>query len=240
LSLCLSAPAFLWYDDFPLEPGILGKGKFITFEGIEGCGKTLQLSLLEAELCHRLGEWVFTREPGGTEFGRELRQILLGKGSAPRAPVAELLLYMADRVQHLDQVIRPALARGAVVLCDRYLDATLAYQGHARGLGFPLIDEMAAVLGLLKPDLTLVLDLDVELALSRARQRNRLEGSDALGRFEAEETEFHRRVQEGYRLLAAREPQRFVMVDAGGTPEEVASRVRSLVAEKAGLFDEAR
>jgi dTMP kinase len=102
-----------------------------------------------------------------------------------------------------------------------------------------MIDEMAAVLGLLRPDLTLVLDLDVEVALSRARQRNRLEGSDAFGRFEAEEIEFHRRVREGYRLLADREPHRFVMVNAGGAPEEVASRVRSVLTKKAGLFDEA-
>ena len=143
---------------------------------------------------------------------------------------------MADRVQHLDQVVKPALRRGAVVVCDRYLDATLAYQGHARGLGFQLIDDLACALGLLKPDLTLVLDLDVELALGRARARNELEGSDALGRFESEEIDFHRRVQEGYRLLAEREPERFMMVDAAGTPEEVASRVRSVLEEKAGLF----
>lgn len=215
------------------------KAKFITFEGIEGCGKTLQLSLLEPELRRRPGEWVFTREPGGTEFGRELRGILLGKRSAQRAPVAELLLYMADRVQHLDEIVRPALARGAVVLSDRYLDATLAYQGHARGLGFALIDEMAAVLDLLTPDLTVVLDLDPELALSRARQRNRQEGAEALGRFEAEEIDFHRRVREGYRLLADRESHRFAVVDANGSPEEVASRVRTTLEEKAGLFDAA-
>lgn len=212
------------------------KAKFITFEGIEGCGKTLQLSLLERELRSRPGEWVFTREPGGTEFGRELRGILLGSTSASRSPVAELLLYMADRVQHLDQVVKPALSRGAVVLCDRYLDATLAYQGHARGLGFELIDEVACALGLLKPDLTLVLDLDVEVALGRARARNKQEGADQLGRFESEEIDFHRLVREGYRLLAAREPDRLLIIDAAGTPEEVASRIRSVLHKKAGLF----
>ncbi|MCH8016433.1 MAG: dTMP kinase, partial [Acidobacteria bacterium] len=196
-------------------------GKFITLEGIEGSGKSVQLHLLEEELKKRKVHFLITQQPGGTPFGKEVRQILLQREGAQREPTAELLLYLADRYQHLKEVIEPSLTQGLHVLCDRYHDATLAYQGHARGLGFPMVDQLAKILALRIPDLTLVLDLEVEVGLKRARERNQNENSENWGRFEAEDLYFHRRVREGYRLLVQREPNRVLLVDASGTPEEV-------------------
>ena len=196
-------------------------GKFITLEGIEGSGKSVQLHLLEEELKKRKVHFLITQQPGGTPFGKEVRQILLQQEGAQREPTAELLLYLADRYQHLKEVIEPSLTQGLHVLCDRYHDATLAYQGHARGLGFPMVDQLAKILALRIPDLTLVLDLEVEVGLKRARERNQNENSENWGRFEAEDLYFHRRVREGYRLLVQREPNRVLLVDASGTPEAV-------------------
>ena len=142
-------------------------GKFITLEGIEGSGKSVQLHLLEEELKKRKVRFLITQQPGGTPFGEEVRQILLQREGAQREPTAELLLYLADRYQHLKEVIEPTLTQGLHVLCDRYHDATLAYQGHARGLGFPMVDQLAKILALRIPDLTLVLDLEVEVGLKR-------------------------------------------------------------------------
>ena len=143
-------------------------GKFITLEGIEGSGKSVQLHLLEEELKKRKVRFLITQQPGGTPFGKEVRQILLQREGAQREPTAELLLYLADRYQHLKEVIEPSLTQDLHVFCDRYHDATLAYQGHARGLGFPMVDQLAKILALRIPDLTLVLDLEVEVGLKRA------------------------------------------------------------------------
>ena len=194
-------------------------GTFVTFEGIEGSGKSTQAARLAERLRRSGREVVLTREPGGTALGRQLRALLLHTGSSV-LPEAELLLYAADRAQHVGETIAPALARGAAVLCDRFLDATLAYQGAARGLG------TEAVLSLhrrppldLRPHRTVLLDLDPEAALARARGRDaaRRDGPDE-GRFEAEPLAFHRRVREGYLRLAAAEPER-VRVVAGAGPE---------------------
>jgi dTMP kinase len=204
-------------------------GKFVTFEGIEGSGKSLQLALLEPELRRRGVRFLATREPGGTEFGAELRKILLHRDGPHREPIPELLLYLADRYQHLKERIQPALATGCHVFCDRYQHATLAYQGFARGLGFELIDRLAEVLDLPMPDLTLVLDVEVELALERARARNA--GSEIWGRFEEEGLEFHRRVREGYRLLCVREPWRVLLVDASGSPEEIQRQIVKILSD---------
>lgn len=205
-------------------------GKFVTFEGIEGSGKSLQLKLLHAEL-KRLGiNFVATREPGGTAFGVEVRKILLHRDGPQREAIPELLLYLADRYQHLKERVEPALAAGCHVFCDRYHHATLAYQGYARGIGFELIDKLAGVLALPMPDLVMVLDLDVELALARARARNA--GSEIWGRFEEEDLAFHRRVREGYRLLSVREPSRVVLVDASGSPEEIQRQIALLLTER--------
>lgn len=211
-------------------------GKFITLEGIEGSGKSVQLHLLEEELKKRKVHFLITQQPGGTPFGKEVRQILLQQEGAQREPTAELLLYLADRYQHLKEVIEPSLTQGLHVLCDRYHDATLAYQGHARGLGFPMVDQLAKILALRIPDLTLVLDLEVEVGLKRARERNQNENSENWGRFEAEDLYFHRRVREGYRLLVQREPNRVLLVDASGTPEEVFKKLLGLLEER-GIID---
>ena len=207
-------------------------GKFITLEGIEGSGKSVQLHLLEEELKKRKVRFLITQQPGGTPFGKEVRQILLQREGAQREPTAELLLYLADRYQHLKEVIEPSLTQGLHVLCDRYHDATLAYQGHARGLGFPMVDQLAKILALRIPDLTLVLDLEVEVGLKRARARNQKENSETWGRFEAEDLDFHRRVREGYQLLVQREPDRVLPVNASGTPEEVFKKLLGLLEEK--------
>ncbi|MEE8584365.1 MAG: dTMP kinase [Acidobacteriota bacterium] len=201
---------------------------FITLEGIEGCGKSLQAGLLSEEL-ERLGiPFIATREPGGTPFGLEVRQILLSRDGAPRKPLSELLLYLADRYQDFQERIEPALLSGRHVICDRYHDATMAYQGFARGIGFETIDRLAKILQLRSPDLTLVLDIDIETGVQRARQRQTGTQEDLLSRFEREELEFHHKVLEGYRLLAKREPGRLRFVDASGTPQEVFARIRSI------------
>ncbi len=211
-------------------------GKFITLEGIEGSGKSVQLHLLEEELKKRKVRFLITQQPGGTPFGKEVRQILLQREGAQREPTAELLLYLADRYQHLKEVIEPGLTQDLHVFCDRYHDATLAYQGHARGLGFPMVDQLAKILALRIPDLTLVLDLEVEVGLKRARARNQKENSETWGRFEAEDLDFHRRVKEGYQLLVQREPDRVLPVDASGTPEEVFKNLLGLLEER-GIID---
>jgi dTMP kinase len=176
-----------------------GPGCFIVFEGIEGAGKSTQLHHLARELERRGHAVVATLEPGGTPLGRHLRGLVMEPREDPPTPMTELLLYLADRAQHLDQVIRPALARGAVVLCDRFSGSTLAYQGHGRGLDLERVVALdAAVRQGLEPDLTLLLDCDVESGLARAT------GDDRMQR---EKLTFHRRVQEGFHSLAAGDPR---------------------------------
>ena len=200
-------------------------GRFITFEGPEGSGKTLQIKLLAGELDRRGISYSTTREPGGTEFGKEVRDILLKNGGAAREPVAELLLYLADRYQHIHEVVLPALERGEIVLSDRYHDATLAYQGYARGVDMELIGDFFKRLKLLVPDTTLVFDIDVEIALARARSRNLTSDQSHMGRFEAEEIDFHRKVRDGYLDLASKDPSRYAVINGSGTPEEVHLRI---------------
>lgn len=209
--------------------------RFITLEGVEGCGKSLQSRLLEERLRASGLPCLHTRQPGGTRFGQEVRDILLHSQSAPREPIAELLLYLADRYQSLKETIEPALAGGRHVVCDRYHDATLAYQGHARGIGFGPIDRIAEILDLRKPDLTIVLDIEVEVGLRRAKQRQVETSQEHMCRFEAEEMEFHRRVREGYRLLRRREPERIRFLDADGTPQAVLERICRLL-ESSGVI----
>jgi dTMP kinase len=203
------------------------RSRFVTFEGLEGTGKSTQIERL-ARALERAGESVVvTREPGGTALGRRLRAVLLEPTDRPMHPWVELLLYTADRAQHLSEVVLPARERGAVVLCDRYLDASLAYQGHARGLGFE------AVLALhrdppldTRPDRTLLLDMDAAASLARARRRNAASAGQASeGRFEAEELAFHERVREGYLELARRDSRRIVRIDAAPEPDAVARAV---------------
>lgn len=203
---------------------------FITFEGIEGSGKSLQIARAEAYLRHKGIACLATREPGGTDFGLALREVLLATNGCRREPWGELLLYLADRYQHLKEVIEPALQRGLVVLSDRYQDTTRAYQGAARGIPPAEIEKLTLLLGIVEPDKTILLDLEPEDGLSRARMRNLTSPSAAAeGRFEAEDLTFHRRVREAYMELASRSPERIHIVRASGTPDEVFSRVARLL-----------
>lgn len=204
---------------------------FISFEGIEGSGKSTAQRLL-AEHLQGLGyDPLLTREPGGCALGRSLRPILLDARTRGLSSRAELYLFLADRAQHVAEVIRPALEAGQTVLCDRYADSTLAYQGYGRGLDpehLRRINDMAT--GGLMPDLTLLLDLPVHCGLERAGLRNREEGTVlSEGRFDAESLEFHERVRQGYRSLAAEEPERFAIIDAAQPPEDVVLQCLSAV-----------
>lgn len=192
---------------------------FITLEGGEGVGKTTQQALLAERLQREGYACVSTREPGGTALGEALRELLLH--GDPLTPLAELLLYAADRAEHVNKVIAPALAVGQVVICDRFTDSTLAYQGYGRGLNLEQIRQLNHLAtGGLQPQLTLWLDLAPEVGLARSRLGDKLE---------QEHLEFHRRVYRGFQALAAAEPQRIVRIDAGGSPLEVAARIWSVV-----------
>ncbi len=192
---------------------------FITLEGGEGVGKTTQQALLAQQLCQAGYPCLCTREPGGTALGRALREILLH--GDPLTPLAELFLYAADRAEHVQKCILPALAAGQVVVCDRFTDSTLAYQGYGRGLDLQQVRQLNHLAtGGLQPQLTLWLDLAPEVGLARSRLGDRLE---------QERLEFHRRVHQGFQALAAAEPQRIVRIDAGGSPLEVAARIWSVV-----------
>jgi dTMP kinase len=206
------------------------RGRFITFEGIDGSGKSTQMRLL-AERLRSDGQDVFEAvEPGGTAIGRQIRRILLDAANQDLRPTAELLLYFASRAQNVDECILPALAAGKIVLCDRFTDSTLAYQGYARGLGEEavLALDRIACRGL-TPDLTLLIDVDVEYGLARAQKRNA--GRDAAEtRMDDQSLEFHRKVREAYLTLAKQHADRFRIVDGRGTPETVAELVWASVA----------
>ncbi len=203
---------------------------FITFEGVEGSGKSVQIKRSLAYLKKGGVACLLTKEPGGTEFGRALRKVLLETGGCRREPWSELLLYLADRHQHVRELIQPALERGLTVLSDRYQDATRAYQGGARGISMEEIEKLSRLLGIIEPDKTILLDMDPEEGLSRARTRNRTDPSAAAeGRFEAENLEFHRRVRTAYLELARRFPERIHIVAASGAPDEVFSRIAGLL-----------
>jgi dTMP kinase len=183
---------------------------FVTFEGIEGSGKSTHLQALAAHLRARGHAVVETREPGGTPAGEAIRRLLLATDPLPLTPAAELFLYCADRAQHIAEVVRPALAAGRIVLCDRFTDSTIAYQGYGRGLDLGALRALDAhARDGVWPDLTLLLDCPVAEGLARARGR-----AYTLDRFEAETTAFHERVREGFQTLAAAEHGRFCVIDA--------------------------
>ena len=204
-------------------------GTFITFEGGEGTGKSTQIRLL-AEKLEAAGLAVrVLREPGGTVVGEAVRRILLDPDHAELCVSAEILLYEASRAQLVDQVIRPALAGGEVVLCDRFYDSTTAYQGHARGIDLGRIAELnRAATGGLVPDRTLVLDIDPVVGIARAT-------AESTDRLESEDLAFHTRVRDGFLAIAAQEPARVRVVDASGTAEQVAQRVTAALADLAAL-----
>jgi len=205
------------------------KGLFITFEGLDGCGKSTQMELLAAALRERGYVVLVTREPGGTGLGESIRDLLLDPHHHGMSARAEALLYAAARAQLVEQVIRPALDDGQVVLCDRYLDSSLAYQGYGRGLG---IDDIITLnvwgTKCLFPDLTLFLDLDDSIRSTRL--------AAVPDRLEAEDDEFHQRVAEGYRTLLTLHRHRIRRVDAQGLESDVQARVRAVIEEELALF----
>ena len=196
---------------------------FLTLEGIEGSGKTTQINNVYRFLENKGHNCVITREPGGTKIGRKIRSILLDPENKGMEPMAELLLYFSDRVEHVKKLIKPALAEGKTVICDRYFDATLVYQGYARGLDIKLITQLhELVLEGLKPDITLLLDLSPETGLSRAWEQigNGSRSGDET-RFEKEALSFHEKIRGGYLELARLEPQRFRVIDASQEKNKV-------------------
>jgi dTMP kinase len=207
----------------------LDKGIFITFEGIEGCGKSTQAKRVLESLIESGLEVVFTREPGGSCIGEQIRNILLDPANDAMVPLTELLLYEASRHQHMAEVIDPALEAGKVVICDRFYDASTAYQGHARGLNVEDVERLNLIASAGKrPDLTIILDLPAEIGLKRiGKNPDRIEG---------EGVEFHERVRAGYLKIAANEPDRVKVVDGSGTIEETFKRVwapvESLLAQR--------
>jgi len=205
------------------------RGLFITFEGMDGSGKTTQMHRLAARLRAQGKAVVETAEPGGTAIGRQIRQILLDAVNQELSPTAELLLYFASRAQNVDEVIRPALARGEIVLADRFTDSSVVYQGCGRGLGAEtvLALDRIACRGLV-PDLTLLVDIDVESSLARAHARNTSE-PDAGTRMDEQGIEFHRKVYDAYQALAVREPRRIKRVEGRAGKDEIETEIWGIV-----------
>lgn len=206
------------------------RGKFITIEGVEGVGKSTQIGRVEDFLRGRGIDFICSREPGGTAMAEQIRELLLAPQEETVHGLTELLLIFAARTQHLREKIQPALREGTWVLCDRFTDATYAYQGAGRGLGehpIALLEEL--VQEQLRPDLTVVLDLDPETGLRRAEQRGDLD------RFEQEHIEFFQRVRQAYRDMAAAAPQRYLLVDASAAKEEVSGSLLAGLAARLGL-----
>ena len=200
-------------------------GRFVTFEGVDGSGKTTQMRRFAARLRGAGREVIETVEPGGTTVGLAIRRILLDPANANLGSIAELLLYFAARAQNVHEILLPALERGAVVLSDRWTDSTYAYQGHGRGLGAGVVAELDSISCQgQRPHLTFWIDADLETSLARARHRN-AEQSAADTRMDEQSRAFYERVVEGYRTLAEREPERFVRIDGDGALEAVEARV---------------
>jgi dTMP kinase len=210
------------------------RGKFITFEGLDGTGKSTQMRKLAVALRAAGYEVIETREPGGTATGEKIRRVLLDSRTAGLDPLAEMALMFASRAQHISEVIEPGLAAGAIVLCDRFTDSTEAYQGSGRRLGSAPVLELHRVLcGNLQPDLTLLLDSNPHTSVSRARRRNKRDsktvGRSDENRFEQETRAFFVRVRDGFAAIAKREPGRVVTVDARGTPGQTHGKILEVV-----------
>jgi dTMP kinase len=210
----------------PYDSHLIGfeKGVFISFEGIEGTGKTIQSKLLYEHFKKTGYTIILTEEPGGTSIGLKIRDVLLSVENKEITPVTELLLYNASRAQHLKEVILPALKKGGIVITDRFSDSTVAYQGYGRGMDLNLIDSLERIVTEgLKPDITLLLDLDVEIGLLRNK------GINKTDRFELEDLEFHKKVRDGYLRVAAKEPGRIKLIDASGSIEEIQGKIINIV-----------
>src|SRR5712692_6119681 len=208
------------------------RGRFITFEGLDGCGKSTQLEKLAKVLRADGFPVTVTREPGGTATGEKIRNLLLDTATAGLSPLAELALMFASRAQHMKEVIQPALAEGRIVLCDRFTDSSEAYQGGGRKIGSePVLALHRLLFGNLQPDLTILMDSEVSASVERARRRNRTRsanngrGKGDENRFERENRAFFGRVRQAYLALAAGEPQRVAVVDARGTAAETQTQI---------------
>jgi dTMP kinase len=206
---------------------------FITFEGVEGCGKTTQIKLLGDFLSARGMTTVLTREPGGCPIADKIRTILLDAENQALSPLAELMLYAAARAQHVTEVISPALIAGKIVLCDRFCDATVAYQSFGRGIDRSVIDtlNLQACQGV-SPDLTVLVDCDPRVGLERARRRIEATSGPREERFELEALAFHQRVRTGYRQLAADQPDRFLIIDGSDGIEEIFAAISAQVVSR--------
>ena len=218
------------------------RGRFITFEGLDGCGKSTQLAKLAAVLGAQGLSVVVTREPGGTPTGEKVRRLLLDTNTSSLAPLAELALMFSARSQHIAEVIQPALAEGRIVLCDRFTDSTEAYQGGGRKLGHePVLALHRILCSGLWPELTILMDSDVAKSVDRARRRNQSKAGKSNraktdeNRFEQESRAFFGRVRNAYLAIAAREAGRVVVVDARGTPDETHRRIVEVVRRKLKL-----
>ena len=204
--------------------------RFVTFEGGDGTGKTTQIRALENYLTRRGRVCVITREPGDNSLGKLIRQILLEVGEHEVAPSTELFLYLADRAQHVAELIRPALAAGKIVLCDRFTDSTLAYQGYGRGIDLKLLQRLNDLADAgVRPDLTFLLDCPVALGLLRTSQRQSEAGQPREDRFEREKVEFHEKIRAGFLDMARAEPARFRIIDGAQSVEAVWRDIQSIV-----------
>jgi dTMP kinase len=213
------------------------RGKFITFEGLDGCGKSTQLARLAEKLSQHGFSVVVTREPGGTDTGEKIRRLLLDTRTSGLAPMAELALMFASRAQHIQEVILPGLDAGQIVLCDRFTDSSEAYQGGGRKLGSEPVLELHRVLCAdLKPELTILMDSDVGASVERARRRNltRSTSDSDEGRFEKENRAFFTRVRNAYLDIAKREPERVAVIDARGAPDQTHAKILQIVLAKIG------
>lgn len=207
-----------------------GAGRFVTFEGGEGAGKSTQVRHLAARLAQHGFPTIATREPGGSPGAEAVRGVLLGEGSPRFGPLPQALLFGAARADHLDRLVRPALRRGEWVICDRFADSTRAYQGAAGGVDLATIDLLERlVVGTTRPDLTVMLDLPPELGLTRAATRRGTEAADA---FESEALSFHARLRDAFLAIAAAEPRRCVVVDARAPEDAIATHVWQVVGER--------
>lgn len=210
----------------------MSRGIFISFEGIEGSGKTTQARLLYNYLYKKGLNPVLTEEPGGTDIGREIRKILLSPGHFNIHPVTELLLYNASRSQHVNEIILPAIKSGRIVITDRFSDSTYAYQGQGRGLNRDIINRIDEIsTGGIRPDITILIDVDVNVGLMRNRKANKVD------RIELEEIQFHRRVRDGYLEIARQEPDRIKIIDGSKEIEEIH---REVIAEMESILSPMR
>ncbi len=208
------------------------KGLFITFEGVEGAGKSSQIELLKKELESRGIDYIVTREPGGTPIGEKIRSILLDPENSEMNYITELLLYYSSRAQHLYEKIMTAKNMGKVVICDRYSDSTMAYQGYGRGLDIELIKQLNRIVEKEnRPDLTFVIDIAPEISLARAKRKSGNVGD----RLEQESLEFHNKVREGFIEIAKSEPERVVMIDGKKSIKEINEEITAKLFEKLGV-----